>query len=111
MFADVETSKVAHLKAETEVIERKKQIGEEYKLLQERLRIIDKKIHLAKKDEALYKRLYKTTKNLASAGEKTSYDTALMRNSLEIKKLDRKIYDIDKQIELLTLYTKVRNAI
>jgi len=111
MFSDVEASKVEKLKAQTEVIERKHTIDEEYKLVKQKLRIIDKKISLAKKDERLYQRLYRTTKNLASAGEKTSYDTALMRNSLEVKKLDRKIYAIDKQIELLALYTKVENAI
>jgi len=111
MFSDVEASKVEQLKAQTEVIERKHTIDEEYKLVKRKLRIIDKKIGLAKKDEHLYQRLYKTTKNLASAGEKTSYDTALMRNSLKVKKLDRQIYAIDKQIELLALYTRVENAI
>jgi hypothetical protein len=73
--------------------------------------VIDKKIALARKDEKLYSRLYKTTKNLASVGEKTSYDTAMMHNSLKVKKLDRQIYMLDKQIELLALYTKVENAI
>jgi len=111
MFSDIEASKVEHLKAQTEVIERKHTIDEEYKLVKQKLRIIDKKIVLAKKDETLYKRLYRTTKNLASAGEKTSYDTALMHNSLEVRKLDQKIYTIEKQIELLSLYTKVENAI
>jgi len=111
MFSDIEATKVEHLKAQTEVIERKNTIDKEYKHVKSKLRIIDKKIALARKDEALYKRLYRTTKNLADAGEKTSYDTALMRNSLEVRKLDKKIYVIDKQIELLGLYTKVENAI
>ena len=111
MFSDVEATKVEHLKAQTEVIERKNTIDQEYKLVKSKLHIIDKKIALAKKDEKLYKRLYKTTKNLAKAGEKTPYDTALMRNSLEVRKLDKKIYAIDRQIELLKLYTKVENAI
>ena len=111
MFSDIEASKVEHLKAQTEVIERKHTIDEEYKLVKQKLRIIDKKIVLARKDATLYKRLYRTTKNLALAGEKTSYDTALMHNSLEVRKIDQKIYVIDKQIELLSLYTKVENAI
>jgi hypothetical protein len=51
------------------------------------------------------------TRNLEKAGEKTSYDTAMMQNSLEIKKLDQKIYEVDKQIELLKLYIKVENAL
>ncbi len=110
MFSDIEASKVAHLKAQTEVIERKSSIDSEYKLIQNKLRIMDQKIKLAKKDERLYLRLYKTTKNLERAGEKTSFDTAMMRNSLEIRKLDQKIYRLDKQIELIELYTKVANA-
>lgn len=110
MFSDIEVSKVAHLKAQTEVIERKQTIDTEYKLIQSKLRIIEKKITLAHKDEKLYNRLYKTTKNLAKAGEKTSFDTAMMRNSLQVRKLDQKIYRLDKQIELLGLYTKVANA-
>jgi len=111
MFADIEASKVEHLKAQTEVIDRKHTIDEEYKLVQHKLKIIDKKIVLAKRDAKLYQRLYRTTRNLAQAGEKTSYDTALMRNSLEVRKFDQQIYAIEKQIELLSLYTKVENAI
>ena len=111
MFSDVEATKVAHLKAQTEVIERKHTIDEEYKLVKRKLGIIEKKIMLAHKDEKLYSRLYKNTKNLAKAGEKTSFDTAMMRNSLEVRKLDQKIYNLDKQIELIGLYTKVSNAI
>ena len=110
MFSDVEASKVAHLKAQTEVLERKNAIDEEYKLTQSKLRIISKKIELAKKDEKLYKRLYLSTKNLEHAGEKTSLDTEMMSNSLNVRKLDQQIYAIDKQIELLGLYTKVLNV-
>ncbi|RRS31213.1 MAG: hypothetical protein P794_04465 [Epsilonproteobacteria bacterium (ex Lamellibrachia satsuma)] len=111
MFSDIEVSKVARLKAETELIERKHTIDEEYKLIQNKLKIIEKKIKLAYKDEKLYLQLYRTTKNLAKAGEKTSLDTAMMFNSLKVRKLDQKIYELDKQIELIGLYTKVANAI
>jgi len=111
MFSDIEAAKVARLKAETEVIERKHTIDEEYKLIKSKLRIIEKKITLARKDEKLYTRLYRTTRNLAHAGEKTSLDTAMMRNSLQVRKLDQKIYTLEKQIELIGLYTKVSNAI
>jgi outer membrane protein TolC len=109
MLADIESSKVAYLKAESEVIDRKYTIDEEYKLVQRKLEIIDKKIALAKKDEQLYNRLYRTTKNLAYAGEKTSLDTAMMLNSLKVRRLDQKIYDLEKQIELIELYVKVYN--
>jgi outer membrane protein TolC len=110
MFSDIESAKVAHLKAQTEVIERQNSIDTEYKLIQSKLRIIAKKIKLAKKDEKLYNRLYKNTKNLESAGEKTSFDTAMMYNSLQIRKIDQNIYRLDRQIELISLYTKVANV-
>jgi len=62
---------------------------------------------LAQKDERLYRRLYKRTKDLVKAGEKTKQDVQTMRNSLKIKKLDRRIYALEKQQQLLKLYTKV----
>ena len=111
MFADVEASKVAMLKARTEVIERQKSIDESYRLKQKKVKIIDKKIALAKKNERVYRNLYRVTRNLAKAGEKTKYDTQMMYHSLQIKRLDREIYEYDKQIELLGLYAKVYDAI
>jgi len=62
---------------------------------------------MARKDEALYRRLLKSTKNFVTAGEKTKLDIQTMRNSLEMKKLDRRIYYMDKQLQLLKLYAKV----
>ena len=111
MFSDIEASKVDYMKAETEILERKKTIEQEYKTIRSRLRIIDKKIALSKKDARLYARLYRTTKNLERAGERTSLDSTMMQNSLKIRKIDKRIYELDKQIELIELYTKVASAI
>ncbi|CAA6809401.1 MAG: FIG01146407: hypothetical protein [uncultured Sulfurovum sp.] len=110
MLSDIEAAKVAHLKAQTEVIERQETIDAEYKLAQQRIKMIDEKIKLSKEDEKLYKRLYKVTYNLEQAGEKTASETKTMANSLEIRKLDQKIYKIDRQIELLGLYAKVASV-
>ena len=107
---DIESSKVAYLEAATQVIDREKSVKLEYQMILNNLRILDKKIALDKKDEKLYQRLYKVTKNLEKAGEKTKYDTQLIHNSLLIKKLDQQIHSIDKQLQLLTLYIKVNNV-
>ena len=104
---DIESSKVSYMEAETRLIDKKKDIENEYKLVLKNLVILDKKISLAKKDEKLYKSLYKSTKNLQQAGEKTKLDTDLMSNSLKIKKYDQQIYRIDKELQLLSLYIKV----
>ena len=107
MFSKVEADKVMHLRAETEMIENQKNIKKEYLLVQNKLKFINKKIKLAKRDAKLYKRLYKVTKNNIYAGEKTLLDSKIMFNTLKVRELDQKIYDIDKQITLLSLYRKM----
>ena len=109
-LTDIEAAKVAYMQAATEVIDQERRVDLEYQTILNSLRIINKKIALDHKDEKLYKRLYIVTKNLEKAGEKTSYDTALMYNSFEIKKLDQKIHKIDKQLQLLSLYIKVNSV-
>jgi outer membrane protein TolC len=110
-FTDIESGKVAKLRAATQVIDRKETVDEEYDWIRNSLNILDRKIILAKKDEKVYGNLYRLTRNLAQAGEKTSLDVSVMHNSLQIRKLDQKIYEIDKQIQLLKLYVRVENAI
>lgn len=104
---DVESAKVAYMEAETRLFEKRKAIDNEYKLAVKNLEILNKKIRLAKKDQGLYGRLYRLTKNLQKAGEKTKWDTQLMYNSLRIKKYDQRIYAIDRELQLLSLYSKV----
>jgi len=106
-FKDIESAKVAYMEAQTRLIEKRKEIDNEYKLALKNLEILNKKIALAKKDQGLYSRLYRLTKNLQKAGEKTKWDTQLMYNSLSIKKYDQKIYAIDRELQLLSLYAKV----
>ncbi len=110
-LSDIESAKVEKLKAAVEVIDRKNTVDEEYNWIQNSLGILDKKIVLAIKDETVYKNLYRLTKNLADAGEKTSFDADVMYNSLQIRKIDQQIYKIDKQVQLLKLYIRVENAI
>ena len=110
-FSDIEASKVEKLRAAVEVLDRKETVDEEYDWIDNSLDILDKKILLAKKDEKVYKSLFRLTKNLAEAGEKTSLDADIMYNSLQVRKIDQKIYEIDKQIQLLKLYVRVENAI
>ncbi|MGC9351297.1 MAG: TolC family protein [Sulfurovum sp.] len=106
-FDDIEASKVAKLQAEVEVLDREKTVDQEYDWIVNNLDILERKIALARKDETLYENLYKVTSNLAKAGEKTALDAEVMQNTLQIRKLDQKIYAIDKQIELLKLYARM----
>jgi outer membrane protein TolC len=110
-LTDIESSKVAKLKAATQVLDRKETVDEEYDWIRNSLNILDRKITLAKKDEQVYGNLYRLTKDLAKAGEKTALDVEVMYNSRQIRKLDQKIYEIDKQIQLLKLYIRVENVL
>ena len=110
-FTDIEASKVERLSAAVQVLDREDTVHEEYNWIHNSLGILDKKIALARKDEKIYKNLFKLTKNLAEAGEKTSMDADIMNNSLQIRKLDQKIYRIDKQVQLLKLYIRVENVL
>jgi len=110
-LTDIEASKVAKLRAATQVLDRKEQVLEEYQWIHNSLGILNQKIVLAQKDEKIYKNLFRLTKNLAQAGEKTSLDADIMQNSLQIRKLDQKIYKIDKQVQLLKLYIRVENVL
>ena len=110
-FSDVEASKVDKLRAAVEVLDRKDTVAEEYDWIHNSLGILDKKISLAQKDEKVYKNLFRLTKNLAEAGEKTSLDADIMHNSLQIRKIDQKIFKIDKQVQLLKLYVRVENVL
>jgi len=106
-MTDIESSRVSYMQAVTELQDSRRSTALEYDLVRKNLQILDRKIALAKKDEALYQRLYSRTRDLVKAGEKTKQDEATMHNSLRMKKLDREIYTIEKQQELLKLYTKV----
>ena len=104
---DIEAARLDELLAQVQVRDQRKIINAEYALVRSSLRILDRKIALSKKDEALYRRLLENTRQLAKAGEKTEQDVQTMRNSLEMKKLDRRIYYLEKQLQLLKLYEKV----
>lgn len=105
--ADIEASRLDYLLAQVKVRDQRKIIRAEYAMVRASLNILDRKAALAKKDEALYRRLIKSTEDQVKAGQKTRQDLQTMRNALAMKKLDRRIYYYDKQLQLLKLYAKV----
>ena len=54
---------------------------------------LDKKQTLSVENVAIYSKLLDDTKQLFSAGYKTEYDVSLLENSLQMSKLDSKVYD------------------
>ncbi len=104
---DIEARRLEALKAGTDWLQTRRSVRESYRQILETLRIIDRKIALARSDAALYRRLLKSTRQQAAAGNKTELDVRTMHNALEAARLDAQIYEIEKQIQLLKLYREI----
>jgi outer membrane protein TolC len=108
---DIQSAKIAHLNAKITLDEKKKSVTNNYKLVQKRLEIIDKKIALSKDDEKHYMSMLSTAKDFEKLGDQTALDTKIVENSVKIRELDQEIYKIDAQLELLGLYVNVADAL
>ncbi len=107
---DIEANRVDFLRQAVQLQDDRRRVESEYRLVMDTLAIIDKKIALARSDEELYRGLLRSTKEQASAGQKTASDVEIMRNSMQIARLDARIYEIERQIQLLKLYAKMGSA-
>jgi outer membrane protein TolC len=105
---DLEKAKLDALIATIKAKNAKHSAKVDYNLVKKKLAIINRQIALSNKEASIYKKLMISTKRLYKAGQKSKNDVKLLRNSYKIKKLDAKIYAINKDIELLKLYAKMR---
>jgi outer membrane protein TolC len=103
-FRDIESAKVDYLKSQVVRMDKKRELTALYKQVMRNIENFNKKIKLSRENKKLYKKLLKDTKKLYAAGYKTKYDVNTLSNSLKIQTLDTKIYEMDKQLELLNLY-------
>jgi outer membrane protein TolC len=103
-FVDVESSRVDYLKSKVVIEDKKRELTALFEQVMQNIENFDKKRLLSVANRDIYAKLLSDTKELFSAGYKTEYDVELLDNSLSIQGIDLSIYDIDKQLELLTLY-------
>jgi outer membrane protein TolC len=103
-FRDIESAKVDFLKAQVVQKDKQRELNSLYEQVMHNIKNFDKKIALSNENITLYTKLLDDTKELYDAGYKTEYDVKTLENSLKIQNIDTKIYEIDKQLELLTLY-------
>lgn len=108
-FRDIESSRVEYLKSLVLVDDKKREYRALYEQVMQNMKNFDKKIVLSAENKSLYSKLLEDTKQLYTAGYKTEYDVQNLANSVEIEKVDQKIFEIDKQLELLNLYEKLIN--
>ena len=110
-FVDVESSRIDYLKSKVVLEDKKRELSALYDQVIQNIENSDKKRELSARNQEIYAKLVSDTKELFSAGYKTEYDVELLENSYSIQGIDLKIYDIDKQLELLTLYEMYKNEI
>ena len=106
-FKNIELAKLNYLKSSLQLLDKKREEKNLFRAIFKKLGHIDKKISLTYEDLKLYSSLLNQTKELFKAGEKTKYDVMTMQNSLNSRRLDLKIFDMDRQILLLELYKKM----
>lgn len=103
----IESAKIEYLQKKLELQEIKKEEINNYKTVISKLKSIDKKIDIAKKDVELYDSLLTPLYEQLNVGMTTKSDVQTMENSKKIKAMDIKSLEVDKQIELLTLYYRM----
>ncbi len=104
MFRDIESARVDYLKAQVVEKDKQRELNALFEQVLHNIENFDKKIALSNDNKKLYEKLLSDTKDLYSIGYKTQSDVDTLENSLNIQELNSKIYEIDKQLELLTLY-------
>lgn len=106
-YNDYEVSRINYLKAKVQIDDKKRESKALFEQVHQNLENYDKKIALSQENQELYSALYDETIQLYKAGYKTKYDVETLDNSQQIEVVNQKIYEIDKQLELLNLYEKL----
>jgi hypothetical protein len=108
-FRDIESSKVSYLKSKVNIQDSKRELTAIFEQVMQNIKNLQNKKQLSIENKDIYEELLSQTKEMFSAGYRTKYDVTLLQNSVNIQETDVKIFDIDKQLELLTLYEMYKN--
>lgn len=106
-LSDTEAAQVAYLKSQVVLDDTKRELRALYEQVEQNLKNYDRKISLAVSNRELYGELLQETQELYTAGYKTESDVQNLQNSVAIQELDTRIYELEKQRELLNLYEKI----
>jgi outer membrane protein TolC len=110
-FVDSESAKISYLKSKIVVDDKKRELEALYEQVMQNIANLEKKRTLSIDNRDIYTKLLDDTKKLYDSGYKTGFDIDLLKNSLEMQKIDMALYELDKQLELLTLYEMYKNEI
>ncbi|RXK05691.1 TolC family protein [Halarcobacter bivalviorum] len=104
---DVQTQRIEYLKSKLNLNNIILEEQNFYKTKLSRIDMLERKKNIAKEDYELYDSLLKIIVEEKNAQLKTQSDVDTLANSQKIKSLEVKIYELQKQIELLEVYSKI----
>jgi hypothetical protein len=110
-YNDYESARIDYMKSLVVIDDKKRELKALYEQVMQNLENYNKKIALAEENRQLYATLLDETEGLYRAGYKTEYDVDTLKNSEKIQRINKRIYEIDKQLELLNLYEKLTGEI
>ncbi|APW66587.1 MULTISPECIES: TolC family protein [Arcobacteraceae] len=108
-FNDIESKKLDYLKSKVDLQNKITDEKTYFKSKLEKISMLDDRINITKEDLNIYDSILSIIYEEKEAQLKTQSDLDTLQNSQKIKVIDLKTYEIDKQIELLSVYTKLHN--
>lgn len=104
----IQSAKIEYLQNKTLLQEKEEEEKTLLNNVNAKLDSLDKKIEIAKNDIQLYDSLVTQIKEQLDVGMKTKSDLETIQNSRHIKTLEIKSLTIEKQIELLEIYSRIQ---
>ena len=104
---DVQSKRIDYLKSKLNL---ENKISDEktfFKSKLQKISMLEERLQITRDDLEVYNSILKTINEEKIAQIKTQSDLDTLQNSQKIKSLDLKIYEIDKQLELLEMYVKL----
>lgn len=107
VYNDIQSKKIDYLKAKINLENVKLEQANLFKTTMQKIEMIEERIAIALEDYELYNSLLEVIVAEKDAQLKTQSDVDTLANSQKVKSIESKLFEIDKQIELLELYSKI----
>lgn len=106
-FNEIETQKLTYLKSKLNLKTTQLEEQNFYRTVLSKIKTLNEKKDIAQDDFKLYDSLLEVIIQEKEAELKTQSDVDILLNSQKIKSIELKIYELEKQIELLEIYSKI----
>ena len=107
-FNDVQSKRIDYLKSKLNLENSLDDEKTFFKTKLEKIAMLEERLQITKDDLEVYNSILKIINEEKEAQIKTQSDLETLQNSQKIKSFDLKIYEIDKQLELLEMYAKLQ---